>query len=342
MSDHKTAGTNGVSVRPDRPSFGASTSVGVSDRADTLLEEYLKWHDLWGHTKKTVENYRENVSPFLRFLKAEGHALKVGEITHRDFDRYLLSVHQRNVSPRYLRTIFSHIKTFFTWLVQEGYLKENPLQHRRPPKVPKTRKRGITLEQVKQLLALPYCRQTTIPGFRRVAIIETLLHCGLRQEELINLRIEDVTGDRRSWVPGTRIRVFGKGQVEKYAPLPKRAGQAIAKYLAYRRTLGEYNPKMVKTEWLWVTETGDRLTYDGIARDMTRLFKHAGLRSEIKDTLHCFRRTFAIESQRRLGRTIAQMGGRWEMATMLDFYVSGELDDEATMLRAYEDIDFLR
>jgi hypothetical protein len=64
-----------------------------------LIDEYALWHEVSGHSPKTVEWYRYVLSTFARWLSANGRSTNVPEITVSDARAFLQAESQRTVHP---------------------------------------------------------------------------------------------------------------------------------------------------------------------------------------------------------------------------------------------------
>ena len=84
---------------------------------------------------------------------------------------------------------------------------------------------------------------------------------------------------------------------------------------------------------MWVTEEREaqKLSYDRIGRDMTRLVDRAGLKGQVVDVCHIFRRTLAANAVRRGVKRPHIMGVMgWSTEAMIAHYTSAmELETEA-------------
>lgn len=65
--------------------------------------------------------------------------------------------------------------------------------------------------------------------YRDLGIVLTMLFCGLRSQEIIKLRMQDVNFHQSS------LRVRGKGKKERIVPLPYQLMQVLEKYLEFER-----------------------------------------------------------------------------------------------------------
>ncbi len=74
-------------------------------------------------------------------------------------------------------------------------------------------------------------------------------------------------------------------------------------------------------DWVWVTEEGTRLGYDGLRQDLKRIADRAEV--TLQDTCHIFRRIFAANTVRQsIPRPYVQAIAGWSTPRMLDLYVA--------------------
>ena len=120
------------------------------------------------------------------------------------------------------------------------------------------------------------------------------------------------TGQYTRFPPPVIRGIHGKGQKERQIPFDRLCQRAILRYVQQRSD---------SLDWLWVTEEGIRLGYDGIWKDLNRLADRAEV--ELKDTWHIFKRTFAANAVRQhIPRPYVQAVAGWSTSQMLDHYVA--------------------
>lgn len=205
------------------------------------------------------------------------------------------------------------MRAFFNWAVAEELIARSPMRNMKPPILPKKGKPFLTESQRDRLLAV--CPANTFIGDRNRAIIWTLWGSGMRRAELAGLNI-----DALDWTRG-RIRVFGKGQKERYAPFTKQARKVMIDYLAHRRD---------SLPALWLTEERQPLTLNGIVITMRRMVERSGQLGEIVDVLHIFRRTWARRMiQKPVSLKYIQLAGGWANLSVLMQYVEAIEGEEA-------------
>lgn len=152
--------------------------------------------------------------------------------------------------------------------------------------------------------------------YRDLAIVLTMLLCGLRSQEIIELRVEDVDFHQ------SRLRVRGKGRRERMVPLPFRLMEVFDRYLHVERPQGSGNHFFVVLQGV---RTGEKLNRAAFRR----FFRYHALKLEIpKAHPHQFRHAFASDLA-RAGvplTTIQELLGHSDPKTSL-IYIELYLED---------------
>ena len=213
------------------------------------------------------------------------------------------------MSPTSLNTRLRSIKAWCNWMVDWEIIKRNPTAKIKPSKVPKIRKPFLSKEAFQALLDL--CQPNSLVGARTQAMLWLFITSGVRNREMSELRQEDIC-----WEADSLRIIEGKGQKERAAPFVPQAQLAMMKYLRHRHD---------ELPWVWVTEEREaqRLSYDRIGRDMARLVDRAGLKGQVVDVCHIFRRTLAANAVRQGVKRPHIMGVMgWSTEAMIAHYTS--------------------
>ena len=157
-----------------------------------------------------------------------------------------------------------------------------------------------------------------------------MMATAIRRLELSLLTVDDLDWDTEE------VRVVnGKGQKQRTSPFPTQVQLPMLRYLAHRRhRFPDAEP------WLWLTEEGKRLSYNGIYQDLDRLARRAGIRDSIQDLCHIFRRTAgAIAEREGVPRlyTMEKLG--WSSSAMLEHYAADMRTEDAEAIQAFKDKD---
>ena len=289
----------------------ADPALEMSQRLPQILENYLRYHRIEGSTEATVKFYAKELRLFLGDLDPACQTLK--DLTTLHVLEHLGSMKERGLKPRTIRTRWQAITTWLNWCVSWGLVESSPASMIKAPKVPKTRKPFLTDEQFASLLDL--CPLNTFAGARRQSMLWMLATTGVRRNEMWMMKNRDL-----DWDASVIRVVYGKGQKERQVPFGRECQRAVLRYAQQRRD---------SLEWLWVTEEGTRLGYDGIWQDLKRLTERAQV--ELKDACHIFRRTFAANAVKQsIPRPYVQAIAGWSTPQMLDHYVAAmEAEEEA-------------
>jgi integrase len=160
------------------------------------------------------------------------------------------------------------VSSFYRFLIRMGAVTSNPCDALERPKASPAPPRGLSADQVRQLLAVI---PETPAGLRDRAIFLTLLLTGRRRSEVLNLKARDLAVDGE-----TVYYVYrGKGGKRGRRELPRPAYDATVRALA---AFGKTLPDMGPDESLWRAVGGDGGIGDGTAYlRFRRYLKDAGL-----------------------------------------------------------------
>ena len=114
-------------------------------------------------------------------------------------------------------------------------LQRLPLQVR----VPRTLVEPLRVEQIKTVLG-------TVKRYRDLAIVYLMLLCGLRSQEVLTLKLADLCFE------DNRVRIHGKGNKERFLPLPQALVKLLGDYLRIER------PERCDTDRLFLVLQGKR------------------------------------------------------------------------------------
>ncbi len=175
------------------------------------------------------------------------------------------------------------LRTFYNFLVQEGWFKSTPVPSARsfPVKVEKPLPSFLGKKEATRLLDAP--DDDTPTGLRDRAILEVLYACGVRLAEIEGMNLGDVYRERRE------ILVRGKGNKERWTLYGEPAEEALVNYLSDGR------PHLVADadddEPLFVNRYGGRLSRRSIEKIVSNHAARAGLKEGIHP--HTLRHSFA-------------------------------------------------
>ncbi|MFC1898750.1 site-specific tyrosine recombinase XerD [Chloroflexota bacterium] len=238
-----------------------------------------------GFSTNTIAAYRNDLYQLAEF--AGERASKSGtDLFWASFDRqgmlsYLLNLKERNYAPTTAARKTAAAKSFFSFLLAEGQIKDNPTQNIASPNVGKSLPHPISITHVMHLLEQP-AKGSAPEAKRDKAMLELLYASGMRVSELVSLNLDDVD------TTGGYVRCFGKGHKERMIPIAPRAVSTVKEYIE------KVHPRLARNvteQALFLNRRGDRLTRQGLWQILKGYARAAGLEAEI--TPHTLRHSFA-------------------------------------------------
>lgn len=232
-------------------------------------------------SQQTVITYAIALEQFGNLLKEELEKNpEVQEVTTQHIKRFISYLHHNNMSKKTLKVKTSAIKSFFKFLYKQDLIASDPSYLVATPKTEKNIPSFLLLNEIESLIES--IKPEDPISSRNLALIELLYSSGLRISEALNLTTNDFNRHSQT------LRVIGKGKKERIVPIGRKAIEAIAKYLEFRKELisGEGHSNR-----LFLTKSGKPLkaaeSYKIIHNLLTK-FSDAPQRSP-----HVLRHTFA-------------------------------------------------
>lgn len=229
------------------------------------------------YSAHTIVSYRNDLKEFYAFLD-KIPLENADAITLR---KYLAILKTKELSKRTVARRMAAMRTFFRFLLREGYLKLNPIAALRTPKLEKKLPMVLDENDMERLLESP---EQDIPGRRDKAILETLYSTGMRVSELVRLDSDGV-----DFIGGV-CRVLGKGNKERLCPIGDKALRSIREYLN-----GREQPKGKSRMALFLNHSpnhsGSRLTDRSVRRIVQKYIAKTCRRDHISP--HTLRHSFA-------------------------------------------------
>ena len=268
-----------------------------------IIGKYRRYMKLErNYSENTLDAYMSDLQKLLDYVGSEGlHVLDVKLDDLRNFVAALVDI---GISARSQSRILSGVRTFYTFLILDGYIEDDPTELLEWPKIGEHLPEVLSVDEVDRLEQA--CDLSKWEGQRNRTIIEVLFSCGLRVSELINLRLSDLFLDEKF------IRVMGKGKKERLVPISESAVKEL-QYWFMDRNLMKIKPG--EEDFVFLNRRGGHLTRMMIFTIVRRLAEAAGIEKTISP--HTLRHSFAtalLEGGANL-RAIQDMLGHERIST---------------------------
>lgn len=250
-----------------------------------ILNSYLQSLEQSGCSDKTTVAYRRDCRHFLRYVAREDKQFPT-EIDYRLLRRYSSYMAGLNYEKSSISRKLSAIRGLFRFCRMEGLLEYSPADSLFSPKLPK--KLPVVLRPAEVEHFLESINESDPLGLRDRAIFEMLYGSGLRSEEVISLKIDEVDFEE------DQVRVTGKGKKTRIVPVGEIAIYSVREYLEKARPellLNNSGEKPTDSGILFLSARGNPLATSDIRRRTTKYVRKAAVKSGT--TSHVFRHCFA-------------------------------------------------
>ena len=254
-----------------------------------------------GLSPNTQQAYFQDLTKLIFFLKKE--KISWYAVTEEDLIKFIHHSSKSGLSARSLARIISSLKSFYRFLILDGFLEINPTTNLSSPKIWLNLPKLLSIDEVERLM-----NETDLDnkkGKRDRAMLELLYATGLRVSELIHLRLKDINLEEGFLI------CRGKGGKERIVPLGRHAEKSIHNYLDTAR------PLLLKknTDLLFVSSWGGAFTRQGFWKMLKGYAQKAKLDKKISP--HVLRHSFATHLLERGAdlRSVQLMLGHSQITT---------------------------
>lgn|SRR5574344_233139 len=239
-------------------------------------ERYLKLER--NYSPNTLDAYIRDLDKLLHFIDKQ--KINFLDVKLEDLQQFVAVLHDVGIHPRSQCRILSGIRTFYKFLLLDGYLEDDPTELLDSPQIGEHLPEVLSTEEVDQIEASIDLSKPE--GQRNKAIIEVLFSCGLRVSELTTLKLSNLYLDEQY------VRVLGKGSKERLVPISPKAIKELDYWFIDRNLM---NIKPGEDDYVFLNRRGAHLTRVMILIMIKRQAEEAGIKKVISP--HTFRHSFA-------------------------------------------------
>lgn len=226
----------------------------------------------------SIDAYLTDLDKLVRFMQSEN--LTLSEVTYNDLQQFVTQLRDVGIHPRSQARIISGIKSFYRFLLLDGYITTDPTELLESPRIGLRLPEVLTVNEIDSIMSTI---DLSLPeGQRNRAMLEVLYSCGLRVSELTTLRYSDVYFDEGF------IKVEGKGSKQRLVPISETAVREIRNYLYDRNKVPV---KKGCEDILFLSRRGTGLSRIMVFHIIKQQVELAGIRKNVSP--HTFRHSFA-------------------------------------------------
>lgn len=223
------------------PPFHLSYSAVIPDNFKSYLSNELN------RSAHTVEAYLRDIAQFESWLTdGKPDQFDASSVTMSDIRAWVGSLAKED-SPSTLRRKTQSLRSFFRWMLKQGFIASNPAADVTLAKKGKHLPEFVRETEMEQLLNSEEAASDSDIATRNRLILSILYSTGIRQAELLGLRDCDISFSSKE------AKVTGKRNKQRIIPLPDSLLEEIA---AWQKIRNEKFPSLPSPAPLFPGEKG--------------------------------------------------------------------------------------
>ena len=227
----------------------------------------------------SVDAYIRDINKFGEYIKTNN--ISVLKTNLENIRGFINEINKIGISARSQARFISSIKSFYKFLLIEGYISNSPAELLASPKIGVKIPTVLSIDEVNKLIKS--IDLSSKHGERNRAIIETIYACGLRVTELINLKISNI------FFKDNFLKIIGKGNKERLCPIADKTLNYLKIYIDEIR-----NHSIIKekdSDIVFLNNRGSKLSRVMIFLLLKKYAEIAGIKKNISP--HTLRHSFA-------------------------------------------------
>lgn len=253
----------------------------------------------------SVDAYLSDIEKLRQYFQSFNKSPSLSDVSIADLRSFLTWLNELGMLASTQARVISGLKAFFTFLVLENVIEDNPATLIEAPKLSRKLPDTLNIHEINELIGAIDASKPD--GMRNKAIIEVLYGCGLRVSELTDLRISNIFPQIEF------IKVIGKGNKERLVPVGGVALKLLDLYIKQVRV--HMQIKKGNEDFIFLNRFGAKLSRISVFNLIKSLAIATGLKKNISP--HTLRHSFAthlIEGGADL-RAVQEMLGHSSITT---------------------------
>ena len=232
------------------------------------------------YSEHTVQAYGSDIQNFCLFCSQAYGITEIDRVEYGLVRSWIVSLVDEGLSNRSVNRKIASLKAYYKFLQHIGSIDASPLAKHKALKTSKKIEIPFSQKEMEAvLLQIPFGEN--FEGVRDKLIIDLLYTTGIRRAELIHMKLSDVD------LTGGTLRVLGKRNKERIAPLLPSTQSLFSKYFEARNSLEIINDKA----YVFLLKSGNKIYETLVYRLINNYFSRVS--SKVKKSPHILRHTFA-------------------------------------------------
>lgn len=241
---------------------------------DDLLDEFYDYLVKKRLSDNSIKAYISDIRDFKAYIDENNiNYLKVTADVLYNYTHSTLINQSTATIARKVNTI----KKFYKFLLYKNYKLDKGILLYNAPSPKRKTPEFLTEEEIEKLISLPDV--TTFKGLRDRALLEVLYGTGLKVNEIINIKIDEIDVEYK-------FLKCKMGKKQRIIPLGSKSVDSLKSYIEERKNI------KVDTNNLFLNSSHTVLTRQGIWKIVKYYISKAGINKDIN--LNTFRHSFAL------------------------------------------------
>jgi len=228
------------------------------------------------YSENTITAYKKDLNTFHVFCKDEHGINNISKIPYSIIRSWIVNLSDSNLSPLTINRKISALSRYYDFLIKLELIDESPTKNHKRLKVQSKIIIPFTEDEVFSVINV---FDDTFEGKRDMLIIDTLYSTGIRRDELIKIKLNDLLFDENL------IKIQGKRNKERLVPLLPSLLQNINNYIKLRSNIKS------SINNLFITKKGTQIGPSLVYRVVKKYFSKVS--SKVKISPHVLRHSFA-------------------------------------------------
>ena len=227
-------------------------------------------------SKNTVVAYKNDLETFKLFCLDQYEISDISKVTYPIIRDWIINLSEKNLSPLTINRKISSLSKYYDFLLKTQVNKVSPLKNHKRLKVQKKLIIPFSEDEVFKVVDV---FSKDFEGKRNLLIVDTLYSTGIRRDELINIKLNNV------FLNEDLIKVLGKRNKERLVPVLSGLNKRIKDYLNFRKKIDSSSSN------LFITKRGKSIGPSLVYRVVKKYFSKVS--TKVKTSPHVLRHSFA-------------------------------------------------
>ena len=227
-------------------------------------------------SRNTVIAYRKDLETFKLFCLDHYEISNISKVSYPIIRDWIINLSEKNLSALTINRKISSLNKYYDFLLKTQVNKVSPLKNHKRLKVQKKLIIPFSEDEVFKVIDV---FSNDFEGKRNLLIVDTLYSTGIRRDELINIKLNDV------FLSENLIKVLGKRNKEILVPVLGNLNKRIKDYLSLRKEVS------LSSSYLFITNKGKSIGPSLVYRVVKKYFSKVS--TKVKTSPHVLRHSFA-------------------------------------------------